>query len=138
MKTGLWLLLSLPNWYFSSIRDPLAGALAVIGVLGTVCLVVGLSLGIAMRERRLLLFIIPFLLSELVVFVAGVMRGQLGAEVPSAALVAFLAVQLMLSGFLIYRLTGARWAASALALFSMSYAFMATIIASMMLSEAWY
>ncbi len=60
----------------------------------------------------------------------------LGAEVPSAALVAFLAVQLMVSGFLIYRLTGARWAASALALFSMSYAFMATIIASMMLSEA--
>jgi hypothetical protein len=43
LKDAAWLLLALPGWYFSAIRQPfIAGPLSAIPALGDICLVVGL------------------------------------------------------------------------------------------------
>ncbi len=138
MTNAVWLLLALPLWYFVTLGDPLgAGPLSAVPVFGTICLVAGLILGLSERPRRLFLFLIPATASELFVATAGAMRGQLPGESSHPALLLFIGFQVVFSGYLIYGLKGARWAAVALALFSVSYALFAAFVAAMAFSDRW-
>jgi hypothetical protein len=54
-----------------------------------------------------------------------------------AAPLRFLGVQLMICGYLLYRLIGARLEASILSFFCMTYALFAAFIATMAFSDTW-
>ena len=118
---AVWLLRALPGWYFS--QAPFSAA-------ESLCLVVGVVLGISRRRLDPLLFLTPVLLSECYVAVAGWFRGQLCGSSPLAWTVegGFLLAQLCLIFLLVYRLKGARLAASGLALFRISYALFAALV----------
>jgi hypothetical protein len=138
MGNALWLFQALPEWYFSAVVHPLsAGLLSAVPALGTVLLAVGLALGLVARKSRLLLFLIPFALSQFFVAAAGVLRGQLPGTSSTLPQLLFITVQIVLVGYLIYCVAGARGAAVALAAFSLSYAFFASFIAAMSFSNVW-
>ena len=138
MNNAVWLFQALPIWYFSTIVHPLsAGPLTAVPALGIISLVVGLTLGLSGREPRLLLFLIPFAFSQLFVAIAGALRGCLAGASSGPPLLLFILVQVVLVGYLIYRLAGARGAAVALAAFSLTYALFADFVASMSFSNDW-
>lgn len=111
--------------------------LTLVPAVGLTGLVVGIALGAMKRNATLLLFIIPALLSELLVGVAGLFRGQMRGDPTDWLIGAFLIVQLLLCSYLIWRAKGARIAAAPLAIFSMSYAAFATFIAMMAFNDTW-
>ena len=138
MNSSFWLVLALPEWYFGAILDPFgAGPLSAVPAFGTLCLFVGLVLGLRRRTKGLLLFLIPAGLCEMLVAVAGAFRGQVQSSFAQPLLLGFLAVQLLISVYLIYRSKGARGAASALTLFSLTYALFASFIAVMAFTDSW-
>jgi hypothetical protein len=139
LGNATWLFTALPDWFFSSILSPSqAGPLSLIPSAGIVCLVVGLALTIPARGRsRLLAVLIPVLLTQAFVALAGFMRGQLATGPATTVIYAFFAVQLILAGILVYRAGGGRIAASFLALFSLSYAWFAGFIAGMSFTNQW-
>jgi hypothetical protein len=85
----------------------------------------------------MLFFVIPFVLSEFFVAGAGALRGQVHGSVASVTLLAFFALQVVVSGVLIYLSRGARASASALAVFSITYAAFGAFIAGMSFSDDW-
>lgn len=146
MANALWLLLALPLWYFASVASPFAaGALSLVPAIGTLSLVIGLVLAFVQRRRELLLFLFPLALSELLMIIAGAMRGQVHMGQASPALVnfangglfVFVAVQVAVSAYLFYLLKGARSAAAGLAIFSITYGVAAAFVAGMSFSDVW-
>ena len=138
MGNALWLILALPEWFFPSVLMPFAaGPLTLIPALGTVCLAIGIGLGVMKHKPALWLFLIPALFCEALVGIAGLFRGELRGSASEWALVAFLIFQLALCGYLVWRVRGARTAAVPLALFSLTYAMYAAFIASMAFSDSW-
>lgn len=138
MNNAIWLMLALPLWYFFAILAPTsAGFLTAIPALGAVCLIVGTAWGIARRDRRLLLFVIPAMLSEIMVAVAGVNRGRLTSASASPILLAFLAIEVLICLALIALLRGNRGPAVALAIFGCSFALFAAFVASMAFTDQW-
>ena len=72
------MLFGLPIEYFSTVTHPfVAGPLSAIPAFGVICLVIGAGIGLFMRERRLLLFLAPFLLSHLLMIVSWPFWGAL-------------------------------------------------------------
>lgn len=138
MGDAIWLILALPEWFFSTVLMPLAaGPLTLIPAIGTVCLVVGIVLGAMKRKASLLLFLVPASLSELLVGVAGFLRGQMRGNPTDWLLGAFLIFQFLLCGYLIWQAKGARVAAAPLAVFSVSYATFAAFVAAMAFNDTW-
>lgn len=139
MGSAIWLFRALPDWFFSSILSPFqAGMLTSIPSAGTVCLAIGLALAVfGRRQPWLAAFAVPVLATQAFVAIAGALRGQLTVESATVTVYAFLAVQLVLAGVLVYRTGGARIAASFLALFSLSYAWFAGFIATMAFTDRW-
>jgi hypothetical protein len=138
MNNAVWLLLAVPHWYFSTIGHPLsAGPLSAIAAVGSICFVIGVILGFIRREPQLLLFLIPFVLSELFVAIAGALRGQLKDVSSHFPEILFIVVQIILVAYLIYHVSRARLAAVALAVFSVTFALFATLVAAMALSDTW-
>jgi hypothetical protein len=141
MNNAIWLLTVLPNWYLEGATHPLsAGALTLIPAIGLLALAVGLILGAIKRRRELLWFLFPFALSEGLVAIAGIFRGSVpyGASTGlSIFFLVYLAAQLVAFGYLIYHIKGARTAATALSIFSLSYALFATFVAGMSFTDSW-
>jgi len=138
MGNAIWLFWALPKWFFSTFMHPLdAGLLSTVPALGIISLFVGLTLGLIGREPRLLLFFIPFTLSQLLVSIAGALRGQLPGASSGNPLLLFMLLHVVLVAYLIYFLVGARGAAAALAVFSLTYALFAALVASMSFSDNW-
>lgn len=138
MDGAIRLSLSLPEWYFSTILTPFAaGPLTAIPALGTASLVVGIILSLLTRDRRLLLFLIPAGLSQLLVAIAGAFERQLSDPWLGPLLLMFLAAQLLMSLYLIYKLEEVRRAASALSVFSFTYALFSAFVAAMAFSGDW-
>ncbi len=136
MGGALWLLGALPQWYFSTILQPLAaGPLSLVPALGTVCLLLGSLLGLGRRDLKLGLFLIPVALSQLLVGTAGALIGRIPGDISNALLLLFLGVQVLLAGWLVYILEDSRKAALALSFFSVSYALFAAFIAGMAFSN---
>lgn len=138
MGNALWLFFAVPDWYFSSFANPLsAGPLSLIPALGTFCLLVGITIGVVQRRSRLLLWLIPFALSQALVTIAGALRGQVGGPAANTALLIFIATQFLVGTYLVYSLKGVRVPAVALAIFSITYAMHAAFVAGMALSDQW-
>lgn len=84
---------------------------------------------------RLLQFLIPFGLSQALLALAGLIPGRMPDA--SGLLIAFLCIQIIVCGVLIYRLRQIGIAASMLALFCVSYAVFASVAAGMSLQNTW-
>ena len=131
-------MVALPSWYFETILNPLAvGPLTAIPAFGAMCLGIGVILALIGRERRLLLFLVPLAISEILVALAGALRGDVPESAGGPILLVFVIAQSLFSIYLVYRMKGARWAASALALFSLTYALFAAFIAAMAFTDSW-
>jgi hypothetical protein len=132
------MLFGLPFTYFSTVMFPFAeGPLTAIPAFGTVYLVFGTIIGLFKRERRLLLYLIPFLLSHLLVAVSWSFWGQVSHGVSSWPLYVFVGLQIILVGFIIF-VTREAWQASLpLAFFSITYSLAASFIAGMVLTNVW-
>ena len=140
MANAIWLLMALPSWYFGAASNPFSGgALTLVPAVGALSLIVGTILGVIQRKRDLLWFLVLFALSEMLVVIAGVMRGQVRpmSGPLNVWLYVFLGLQLVLSGYLIYRIKGARTSATALGVFSVTYAATATFVAAMSFTDSW-
>ncbi len=138
MGNAFWLFFALPKWFFSSILAPFsAGALTLIPVAGIVCLIIGIVLAVRLRAKSLWVFAFPALASQALVTIAGFMRGAFANSSSVLVLFAFLAIQLGLSSYLVYRFREARLPAILLAVFSLSYAFYASFIAGMAFTDDW-
>jgi hypothetical protein len=78
MGNAIWLLRALPEWFFESIRHPIIGGpLSAIPAFGVVCLAVGVVLGFARRQEKLLLFLLSPIASEVLVAISGIFRGRI-------------------------------------------------------------
>jgi hypothetical protein len=113
------------------------GLLTAIPALGTVCLMLGIGLALVRGRRSLLLFLIPLIASEAFVALAGMMRGDFRGETANPILLGFLAAQLIVSAWIVYRCRAALPAALLLAIFSISYALFAAFVAAMSFSDDW-
>ena len=140
MGDAIWLTLSLPVWYFSALRDGLRPDAFVLGAVvwpGVAGLLAGLVIGVRRRQAVLLWLLISPLLSQGLVAVAGVFRGQVQAPLLTGVLLSFLAIQLALLAFLNFRFRNMRASAAALSLFGLSYALFAYFVAAMSFSDTW-
>jgi hypothetical protein len=135
---AVWLFLSLPTWFFSTVGNPLgADILSAIPFAGTVCLALGVGIGICKRQPQLLWFLAPVALSQGFVAVAGLFRGTLRGSGATLVLVAFLGLQVVLVVFALFRSKNARLTAIPLALFCVTYTLFAGFIAGMAFSDDW-
>ena len=136
---ALWLISALPLWYLSPVANPLgAGVLSLIPFVGSLALVGGAVIGIVQRRPSLIYFVVSPFISECYVAVAGALRGQVRGSAGLVPASVFAVVQAaFLIWFLIYRLKGARVAASALALFCASYALFAWFVGAMAFADDW-
>lgn len=138
MGNAIWLFFALPEWYFLSILAPFsAGVLSMIPAAGIVCLLVGAVWGAMKRRPGLLLFLLLPLASQVLVAVAGFMRGEVSHGVSEIVLSAFFWGQAAVAAFFVFRMNGARLPAGFLGLFSLSYAVFASFVASMSFSDVW-
>ena len=138
MYNALWLFFALPQWYFQNLLAPFSGGLlSTIPTVGISSLAIGLFVGLIQRRPDLFLFLILVAVSQGLVALAGFMRGMLSYEASSSWLLVFLGLQVIAAGYLVIRLRGARWAAAALAVFAISYALFAAVIARMAFIDVW-
>lgn len=138
MEMGIRLCMGMPGIFVQMLGNPevfLVFSLpAWAGVLG---LALGIALAVGKRERRLLWFLLPLLLTQLFLFAAGLFHGQLDGSFLQWTLGGFLLAQIALALLLILRLEGARLAASGLGAFVLSYAWTGQFIAAMSFSDVW-
>jgi hypothetical protein len=138
MGNAVWLFFALPDWYFSSILAPFgAGALSMIPAAGIICLLIGGVWGAVKRRLGLLFFLLLPLLSQVLVAVAGYMRGDVGNTTSQVVLSAFFWSQAGIAAYLVFRSKGARLPAVFLSLFCLSYAVFASFVASMSFGDVW-
>jgi hypothetical protein len=138
MGNAIWLFFALPDWYFSSILAPFsAGVLSMIPAAGIVCLLVGGVWGAVKRRLGLLIFLLLPLLSQVLVAVAGYMRGEVDSDTSGVVLSVFFWSQAAIAAYFVFRLKGARLPAVLLSLFSLSYAVFASFVASMSFGDVW-
>ena len=138
MYNAVWLFLALPKWYFSTILVPFStNLLTLIPMLGILSLAIGVLLGLLQGRRDLLLFLLLPAASQALVVISGLMRGEFPDGASDPYLWAFILLQVAAAGYLVFRLSGARWAATALAIFSVSYARFAALVAGMSFADIW-
>jgi len=140
MDNAVWLFLAVPAWYSSAIISPFgAGPLTEIPALGIASLAVGIVLGILSRKTSLLIFLLLPAASQILVVVAGFLRGAFRSDGNQLSfwLSAFVLLQIACAAYLVWRLRGARRPATALAVFTSSYAFFAAFVAAMAFSDNW-
>jgi len=139
MGNAIWLFLAVPTWYFAAILTPFSeGELSAIPAFGVLCFIIGVVLGFSRRRKDLLVFLVLILVSQLLVVMAGLMRGSLRAGVTlDLLLLVFLLPQIAASAYLVWRLKGSRWPAAALAGFTSTYALFAAFVAEMAFRDVW-
>jgi len=133
MDVGVWLFLSLPGWYLSAARYPLAPGAGLVGALAAVGLV-ALVLGIVTGAQRARVWAwrlgLSLGVSEGFVFVAGLLHGRIDASATWVAVTIFVLFQITIAAGLFARRRPARLAVGALTLFALSYAVMAADVAA--------
>jgi hypothetical protein len=139
---AVWLFWAVPSWYFSTLLMPFgAGPLSAITALGAVCLIIGAGWGIIKRKTSLLLFLLLIAASQVLVvdagFSRGLLRGTTNQITLQTLLGAFLLLQVVIAGYFVWRLKGARWPAVVLAIFTSSYAAFGAFVAAMAFSDDW-
>ena len=140
MGNAIWLFLVTPVWYLSALAtllvpgDRIFGLVALVGLLG---LFLGTVLGVKRRQAKLLWFLLSPLLSQVYVALAGLLRGALASDPATLAFWIFMALQLALLSFLLFRFRDARLPGAALSLFGISYALFAAFFAAMSFTDTW-
>jgi hypothetical protein len=104
-------------------------------IVSTLSLVAGTLLMLWHRRWVLLGFLAPIAICQLLVAIAGYMRGDLNYGMPAPLFFAFCAVQLLIIVYLVYVAKGTRLAALLLAVFCVAYSLMAAFIATMSFSD---
>jgi hypothetical protein len=140
MGNAVWLFLAVPAWYSSTIVSPFsAGPLSAIPALGILSLTIGVVLGIVKRKTSLLIFLLLPTASQILVVVAGFMRGAFRSDANQLTLwiLTFVLLQMAGAGYIVWRLKGARGPATAIAVFTSSYAVFAAFVAAMAFSDDW-
>jgi hypothetical protein len=138
MGNAIWLFFALPTWYFSTVLGPFAGGpLTAIPAFGALCLVIGVVVAYLTRQSSVWVMVVSPIASQGLVVVAGFLRGQLPDGQTNVVTYPFIAAQVVLIGFLVYRMKSARIAASLLAVFCITYALFATVVATMSFNDAW-
>jgi len=138
MGNAAWLFCSVPAWYFSALLKPSgAGFLSAVPALGALCFIIGTLWGILKRKPGLLIFCPLIVVSQALVVIAGFMRGSVSGGVTSFILNSFLLLQVIAAGYFVWRLKGTRGPASALAIFTSSYAAFAAFVAAMAFTDNW-
>ena len=138
MDSAIWLLTELPEWFFSSLRDPLgAGALTIIPFVGIWALVVGTILLFWGRSVRLLWFIVPIFISTVFVAAAGLFRGVFSDLVLYWFLSVFSFSYLGIVFFLVYYCRKYWLPALMFATFNLSYGVFALFVGYMSLTDNW-
>lgn len=140
MGNAVWLFLATPVWYFSALGtlfEPGSRIFGLVTLAGLLGLLLGTVLGIKRRQARLLWFLLSPLLSQVYVAFAGLLRGALAQGPSTLAFWAFMALQLALLSFLLFRFRGARLPGAALSLFGISYGLFAAFVAAMSFTDTW-
>ncbi len=149
----VWLLFEVPKWYFSVVllspravlASPRSDGLLLISIviptIGIIGLIIGGVWGAVVRARGLLLFLMLPAASQILVAVAGLMKGQFREpslyHLISVLLEIFVLLQIAGAGYLVFRSKGARLPATALAIFTSSYAIFASFVAAMAFTDLW-
>jgi uncharacterized membrane protein HdeD (DUF308 family) len=141
MGNAIWLFWMVPVDYFWTIVSPFStDLLTIVPVLGVLSLAIGVVVGIAKREKRLLLFLLLVAASQILLVAAGFARGAFKHD-PSPGtpwiIWIFLLLQVAGAAYLVWRLKGARVPAAAMGVFTSSYGFIAAFVASMALADDW-
>jgi hypothetical protein len=85
----------------------------------------------------LLGFVIPPIASQILVFAAGLMRGQATLNWTHTVTFGVFVLQVLIVIYLVWKLDGARWAAGALGIFAATYAAFASLVAGMSFQDTW-
>lgn len=137
MGQAAWLFYALTTWYFESLLNPFSlGLLTMIPVAGTICLFIGLVMGIWRRKPCLLWFSVSVVLSHAFVVLSGFFHGQLDDNVLWPIL-GFVLLQLLTIVFSLRASKSALIPAILIALFCISYALYAWLIAAMSFTGTW-
>jgi hypothetical protein len=137
---AVWLVRVLPGWFFDGCLALFGGEsnpILIVPFAGLVALIAGVVWGLLRRNARLLLFLVPPILSEAHVAAAGFLRGRLRGAGGDWASLGFLAAELIVCLGLIVWIRGARLPAALLALFSISYGLFAAFVATMAFRDSW-
>ncbi len=164
MQNALWLSFALPSWYFSTLLalfNPGTAIISAVVWIGTLCLVAAVVLGIRRRLPVLFWFGLSPLMSQILVAVAGLYRGQVPDPQATWILLGFLTLQgVFLSGLLMGIVFtqvrarqspeapvsptnrpapagGALLPAALLDIFCITYALFAAFIAGMAFQDVW-
>ncbi len=140
MGNAIWLFIVLPQWYFGAALSPFKyGVLTAVPAAGVVSLTLGVGLAVYRRALKSFWFILPVLLSEAFVAFAGFMRGSFAPSSSGAGvlMLAFLFLQLIFVGYMIFKFRGMRLSSTLLGLFVISYALFAIFVAGMSLTDTW-
>jgi hypothetical protein len=141
MGNAIWLFWMVPVDYFWTIASPFSnGGFNMIPALGVLSLAIGVVVGIVKREKRLLLFLLLPVASQILLVAAGFARGAFKHATSSDTpwiIWAFILLQFAAAAYLVWRLKGARAPAAGMAVFTSSYALEAAFVASMALADDW-
>lgn len=139
MDNAIWLITMAPQWFFSSVMNPLhEGFASAVPAAGAYFLAIGVLLSLFFWRKQLLLFLIPLVISVGVIAGAGYMRGAFRElTVIEPSLIAFVCIQALLAVYLAFKAEGARLPGTALAVFSVSHALFVSKIATMSLTNNW-
>lgn len=132
MRSAIEAFLLLPRFYFEMIVQPgFLGAVRLVPLFGTICLVLGLGLAAMTPRRGLLAFLLPVLGCGLLAVVIELGGKSLTNDVKEPLIWSFLLSHLALIGYLVHRLREVWQPALALALFSLTYVLFTTVVASL-------
>jgi hypothetical protein len=140
METATILLLTLPKTFFSALAAIHTSGVAVVGLVswtGTIGLAVGMIEGIRRRQAKLLWLSLSPLLSHVLIASAFLLQGQIHGKLVSWITWPFLAFQMALLSFLVFRFKGARVPAVSLSIFGMTYALFSAFISTMAFTDTW-
>ncbi len=141
MLEALGLMFTTPMWFATAFAmmfvAPSAGWIVLVPFTGMLSLLAAVVLWIRNRRKDLLVFLASPAASLLIVFVAGIFRGQLEGVVATPLLVGFLAVQAGFLGFSFYRCRTAWRIAAPLAYGFFSYALFSALVAAMAFTDTW-
>lgn len=139
MHNVTWLMTMVPQWFFTSLMNPLQGGFtSMVPAVGAACFVLGALLSLFYWRRQLLLFLVPLALSLAVIAAAGYMRGEFdNLAIIEPGMVAFVVMQALLAVMFACKAKTAWLPGIALAAFSVSHAMYAAKIATMALTDTW-
>ena len=134
MHDALAAFLTLPALYLAFILKPFyAGPVTALPALTVVALTVGSVLGVLGRHRDLLFFLLLPVSSQGLLVLVALWHDTLSFEAIALYLVAFFILQVAAAGYLVFRSSEARLAASLLAIFTVPYALCSVLLAGLFL-----